>query len=110
VLYLTFGSIPLVFGRSHGFTIQDSGAVFAAMCVGATLSTVISIYQDRLLAGYLASSAKNIENPGRIRRAIDLSSPEGRLYFACIESALLPIGLFVNNPLLCPTPQALYFH
>ena len=94
VLYLTFGSIPLVFGRSHGFTIQDSGAVFAAMIVGAILSTVLSIYQDRLLSRYLASSAKNIENPGRIRRSIDLSSPEGRLYFACIESALLPIGLF----------------
>ena len=37
VLYLTFGSIPLVFGRSHGFTIQQSGAVFAAMIVGSTL-------------------------------------------------------------------------
>jgi hypothetical protein len=35
-----------------------------------------------------------VENLGRIRRSIDLSSPEGRLYFACIESALLPIGLF----------------
>lgn len=64
------------------------------MIVGATLSTVLSVYQDRLLARYLASSAKNIEKSGRIRRAIDMSSPEGRLYFACIESALLPIGLF----------------
>ena len=94
VLYLTFGSIPLVFGRSHDFTIQESGAVFAAMCVGAILSTVLSIYQDRLLARYLTSSAKHIENPGRIRRSIDLSSPEARLYFACVESVLLPIGLF----------------
>jgi len=94
VLYLTFGSIPLVFGRSHGFDTQQSGAVFAAMCIGASLSTVLSIYQDRILARYLASSGKNIEHPSRIRRAIDLSSPEGRLYFACIESALLPIGLF----------------
>jgi hypothetical protein len=110
VLYLTFGSIPLVFGHSHGFTVQDSGAVFAAMCVGAMLSTVLSIYQDRLLARYLSFSAKNIEDPGRIRRAIDLSSPEGRLYFACIESALLPIGLFVNNLFLYFIPQAPYFH
>jgi MFS family permease len=94
VLYLTFGSIPLVFGRSHGFNIQESGAVFAAMIVGAILSTVLSIYQDRLLARYLASTSKNIENQSRIRRAIDLSSPEGRLYFACIESAFLPLGLF----------------
>jgi MFS family permease len=94
VLYLTFGSIPLVFGRSHGFNIQESGAVFAAMIVGAILSTVLSIYQDRLLARYLASTSKNIENRSRIRRAIDLPSPEGRLYFACIESAFLPLGLF----------------
>jgi MFS family permease len=94
VLYLTFGSIPLVFGSSHGFNIQESGAVFAAMIVGAILSTVLSIYQDRLLARYLASTSKNIENQSRIRRAIDLSSPEGRLYFACIESAFLPLGLF----------------
>jgi MFS family permease len=94
VLYLTFGSIPLVFGRSHGFNIQESGAVFAAMIVGAILSTVLSIYQDRLLARYLAFASKNIENQSRIRRAIDLSSPEGRLYFACIESAFLPLGLF----------------
>ncbi|KAH6720778.1 MFS multidrug transporter-like protein [Leptodontidium sp. MPI-SDFR-AT-0119] len=94
VLYLTFGSIPLVFRTSHGFDTQQSGAVFAAMCVGAILSTVLSIYQDRILARYLESSAKNIEHPSRIRRTIDLSSPEGRLYFACIESALLPIGLF----------------
>jgi MFS family permease len=94
VLYLTFGSIPLVFGCSHGFNIQESGAVFAAMIVGAILSTVLSIYQDRLLARYLASTSKNTENQSRIRKAIDLSSPEGRLYFACIESAFLPLGLF----------------
>ncbi|CZS97607.1 related to MFS multidrug transporter [Rhynchosporium agropyri] len=94
VLYLTFGSIPLVFGTSHGFNTQQSDAVFAAMCIGAILATIISIYQDRILAQYLVSSGKNIEHPSRIRRVIDLSSPEGRLYFACIESALLPIGLF----------------
>lgn len=95
VLYLTFGSVPLVFGRSHGFNTQQAGAVFAAMMVGAAVSTVISIYQDGFLARYLATSAKSHPNPGRIRRNLDLSSPEGRLYFTCIESALLPISLFM---------------
>ena len=94
MLYLTFGAIPLVFETSHGFSLQQANSVFAAMMVGALLSTVLSIYQDRILARYLYSSAKNIENPSRLRRTLDLSSPEGRLYFACIESALLPIGLF----------------
>jgi hypothetical protein len=94
VLYLTFGSIPLVFGISHNFSTQESGAVFAAMCVGAALSTILSVYQDRLLAMYLSSPSKDVANPGIIKRRLDLSSPEGRLYFACVESALLPIGLF----------------
>lgn len=92
VLYLTFGSIPLVFRTSHAFSLQESDAVFAAMCVGAIIATIYSIYQDRLLARYLAYTAT--DNPGWLRRKIDLSSPEGRLYFACIESAFLPIGLF----------------
>ncbi|TVY34503.1 Efflux pump [Lachnellula occidentalis] len=94
VLYLTFGAIPLVFERSHGFTLQQSNAVFAAMCAAAIISTVISIYQDRILNHYLSASGKHNQNPSRIRRRIDLSCPEGRLYFACIESVLLPIGLF----------------
>lgn len=94
VLYLTFGSIPLVFETSYGFDMQQSNSVFAAMCVGAGLATVYSIYQDRILLHYLGYSASKVQNPSRLRRAIDLSSPEGRLYFACLESILLPIGLF----------------
>ncbi|KAI9650528.1 hypothetical protein NHQ30_000544 [Ciborinia camelliae] len=94
VLYLTFGSIPLVFGTSHGFDRQQSGAIFAAISIGGIISTFVSIYQERWLARYLDWSSKNVQNPGIIRRNIDLSSPESRLYFACFESALLPIGLF----------------
>ena len=94
VLYLTFGSIPLVFSRSYGFNIQQAGAVFAAMVVGAFLSTMLSIYQEFLLARYLQYSNKNPATQSKLLRNLDLSSPEGRLYFACIESALLPIGLF----------------
>lgn len=48
------------------------------MCVGALLSTVLSIYQEKVARHF-----------GKIS-----STPEGRLYFSCIESALLPIGLF----------------
>ncbi|MCJ1400302.1 hypothetical protein MMC11_003507 [Xylographa trunciseda] len=78
VLYLTFSSIPLVFTANHHFDLQQSGAVFAALCVGAILSTILSIYQEKIAKHY-----------GKLS-----STPEGRLYFSCIESALLPIGLF----------------
>ena len=67
-----------MFSTNHDFSIQESGAVFAAMCVGATLSTVLSIYQEKVARHYGKMS----------------STPEGRLYFSCIESVLLPIGLF----------------
>jgi hypothetical protein len=60
------------------------------MCVGAALSTALSIYQDRLLYYYVKRSS---DKSNFIQRA-DLSSPESRLYFACVESTLLPIGLF----------------
>ncbi|KAJ5083993.1 Major facilitator superfamily domain general substrate transporter [Penicillium alfredii] len=78
VLYLQFGSVPLVFRTHHGFTIEQSGAVFTAMCVGVILITLISIWQERiaLRLGKLSSSA------------------EARLYFVCVESVLLPVGLF----------------
>ena len=78
VLYLTFSSIPLVFSTNHHFSTQQNGAVFAAMCVGAILSTILSIYQEKVARHYGKVSA----------------TAEGRLYFSCIESVLMPIGLF----------------
>lgn len=48
------------------------------MSVGAVISTILSIYQEKIAKHY-----------GKLS-----STPEGRLYFACIESALMPIGLF----------------
>jgi multidrug resistance protein len=94
VLYLTFGSITLVFGRSHGFNIQESGGVFSAICIGATISTFLSIYQDRLLFLYVKHTARNPATQSKFISKLDLSSPEARLYFACVQSTLLPIGLF----------------
>ncbi|KAF2723946.1 MFS multidrug transporter [Polychaeton citri CBS 116435] len=82
VLYLTFAAVPLVFETSHGFDIEQSGAVFAAISVAAVLSTFISIYQEKLARKYL------------VKHTDMLNTPEGRLYFACIQSALLPIGCF----------------
>jgi hypothetical protein len=51
-----------------------------AMCVGAIIATVVSIYQERVAVRF---------GFGKLG-----STPEGRLYFACIESILMPVGLF----------------
>lgn len=48
------------------------------MCVGAVLATLLSIYQEKVAIRF-----------GKLS-----STPEGRLYFACVESILMPAGLF----------------
>ncbi|PTU23246.1 hypothetical protein P175DRAFT_0499789 [Aspergillus ochraceoroseus IBT 24754] len=78
VLYLQFGSVPLVFSANHQFNVEQNGAVFSAMCVGALLITTISIYQEKIAN----------------RFGLLPKSPEARLYFVCIESILMPVGLF----------------
>lgn len=83
VLYLTFSAIPLVFTASHDFNVEQNGAVFTALCVAAVLSTLISVAQDHIARNYFTGK----------RRAI-FDGPEGRLYFSCVQSALLPVGCF----------------
>ncbi|PLB38670.1 MFS general substrate transporter [Aspergillus candidus] len=78
VLYLQFSSLPLVYSTNYGFDIEQCGSVFAAVSIGSLLATPLSIYQE-----HLASRLGKMS-----------STPEGRLYFACIESVLMPIGLF----------------
>ncbi|KAJ5856544.1 Major facilitator superfamily domain general substrate transporter [Penicillium soppii] len=78
VLYLQFSSVPLIFRTNHNFTTEQTGAVFTSMCVGVILISVISIYQERVAAHFGVKSA----------------AAEGRLYYVCVESVLLPIGLF----------------
>ena len=48
------------------------------MSIGALLATLLSIFQEKLAS----------------RMGKMSSTPEGRLYFACVESILMPIGLF----------------
>lgn len=79
VLYLTLAAIPLVFQSNHGFSLQQANAVFAAMCIASILASILSIYQEKLARKH-----------GKLA-----NSPEGRLYFACVESACMPIGLFM---------------
>ncbi|KAK4947823.1 hypothetical protein LTR10_013331 [Elasticomyces elasticus] len=79
LLYMTFDVIPFVFTTRHDFNTEQDGAVFASISIGSILATIICIYQEKW--------AK------RVWPKLT-TSPEGRLYFACLEAALLPIGLF----------------
>jgi MFS family permease len=111
VLYLTFGSIPLVFRRQYNFSIEQSGFVFVAMIVGALLATILGIYQESLLkhpswVGKPVDSGgdrggKKAGEPERrglwafIRRNFPAESPESRLYFTCFTAVFLPAGLYL---------------
>lgn len=79
VLYMQLNVLPLVFSTNHGFTIEEQGAVFASLIVGVLIAVTISIYQEKLAKRWRPKLFDN---------------PEGRLYFACLEAAFLPIGLF----------------
>lgn len=79
LLYMTFDVIPLVFSTRHGFNTQENGAVFSAIAIGTVLATVVSIFQEKWAKRTWPKLT---------------TSPEGRLYFACLEAALLPVGLF----------------
>ncbi|EYE93946.1 putative MFS multidrug transporter [Aspergillus ruber CBS 135680] len=78
VLYLQFGSIPVVFETNHGMNIEQVGAIFTSMCAGVIVATFLSIGQDKIASRYKLLP----------------QTAEARLYFACVESALMPIGLF----------------
>ncbi|KAK3317806.1 major facilitator superfamily domain-containing protein [Cercophora scortea] len=121
VLYLTFGSIPLVFRRQYGWGIEKAGRVFIAMMVGAVLATAVGIWQERILhhpqwvaapirtsGSSSSSSASSTTLPASktwsfIRRTFPSNAPESRLYFTCITSTLLPLGLFIFGFTARPT-------
>ena len=83
VLYLTFSAIPLVYRTNHNFNTAETGAVFASISIATIVSTIINVYQERVARRFFSAKRQEF-----------LSTPEGRLYFSCIQSALLPIGLF----------------
>jgi MFS family permease len=79
ILYLQFSSVPLVFRTNYGFTLEQSGFVFASMCVGGILSTILCIWQEGFMKRHFPQK---------------MTSPEGRMLPTCIEAAFLPISLF----------------
>lgn len=76
--HLVTDTRPSVFETVHDFNLQQANAIFAALSIGAVLATILSLYQERIAARFGKHS----------------TTPEGRLYYACVESILLPLGLF----------------
>lgn len=89
VLYLTFGAISLVFEVSHGFSIEQAYAVFASMSIAAVIATCYSIFQEKYTDRLFLPIFTRILGPIDPKK-----NPERRLYFACVQSLLLPVGLF----------------
>ena len=79
VLYINLSAIPLIFETTYGFSLSEADAVFTASCVGTLLATFLSIWQENVAS----------------RRKWWNTVPEHRLYFSCVQSMLLPIGLFL---------------
>jgi MFS family permease len=103
ILYLTLAAIPLLYQTYHpSFTLATANAIFGFLCAGAILGTILSIYQERLVPRILKSSSSSPDSSTTTPRPTLLTklfskykTPEDRIYFACLESALMPIGLFM---------------
>jgi multidrug resistance protein len=84
VLYLTLAGIPLVYSEVYNRSIEGQGAVFASLSAAALFFTPVTIFQEKLAYRYNWFSFRSWT-----------SVPEHRLIFACVQSLLLPIGLFI---------------
>lgn len=112
VLYLTFASIPLVYRRVYNFSVAEAGLVFLAMIIGGIVATCGGLYSERLLKhpSWQTKSSDRAEDCDSdskfwafMRRKFPVESPESRLYFTCLTSIFLPIGLFMFG--FCAQPD-----
>jgi hypothetical protein len=93
ILYLTFEAVPLMFRSAYHFSTQANGLVFIAVSVASVIASVAAIWQNRVLT----------TSTSYFSRVIPRDQPEGRLFFACGQSLLLPIGLFWLGATVNPT-------
>lgn len=121
ILYLALGAVPFVFQKVYGWSLEQSGYAFAPIVIGTVIQTAISIWKEQILqhpkwamptldgihtdSGYSSDEPASILPPATpsradpvwrfLRRRFPAEAPEARLYFTCLTSTLLPIGLFV---------------
>ncbi|KAJ3456674.1 hypothetical protein MRS44_016697 [Fusarium solani] len=81
ILYMQFSSIGIVFRGVYGFNSTQVGAVYTAVIVGSILSIFLALVQEPIVRRVFPHKAPS-------------STPEQRLFSPCVQSILLPIGLF----------------
>lgn len=79
ILYLAFELVPFIMSRTYGFSTQASGLAFISVIVASIIGTIVAVWHERL------PLVTKTHLHGR---------PEARLFLACGQSLLLPIGLF----------------
>ncbi|KAJ4348885.1 hypothetical protein N0V85_009741, partial [Neurospora sp. IMI 360204] len=118
VLYLTFGSIPLVFRTQYGWNIEQAGRIFVAMIVGAILATAIGIWQEKMLhhpnwrraAPSSSSSSPETTSASDTEGPNALSSSEPKTSLCTSSSGENPIWPFLRTHFPTSSPEArLYF-
>ncbi|KAF2868277.1 major facilitator superfamily domain-containing protein [Massariosphaeria phaeospora] len=80
VLYVCISGVSKMYQEQYGFSLSQSNAIFAAVCVGGIVGGVLGVFQEMF---------------GRYCFWMIGGSPEARLYFIRLEATLLPIGLIV---------------
>jgi MFS family permease len=79
ILYFTFELVPFMMSKAYGFSTQASGLTFIPVILASVIGSVAAVWQVRL--PYVSKTRLH-------------GQPEARLFFACGQSLLLPIGLF----------------
>ena len=79
ILYMQFTSIGITFRDVYNFSSTQVGAVYTAVVAGGLIAATLAIVQDAVTRRIW---------PQR------MATPEGRLIAPCIQSILLPVGLF----------------
>ncbi|KAF4844989.1 putative MFS-type transporter [Colletotrichum siamense] len=101
VLFLTFESIAVVYERVYQMSPFESSPAFSSLIVGGTIATILCIWLESLLhvsqwQGEPADPTYAHSNFWTFMRChFPVDVPESRLYFTCITTLLLPIGLFL---------------
>lgn len=81
VVFLFNEAFPLVFGKSHGFNVGESGLTFTAICLGSIVGGLVYPFQERYY--HRAVEA----NGGK-------SVPEARMWMAQAGAIMIPVSLF----------------